>query len=183
MDAGTAAVLGALVGSVATIGAALATGWAQREGVRITARSEHRRERREPRQGAYQEFISSALSLHSQIHVFAGEAELVPEAISSDEYSQFHALASAVEQKSITVALAGPREVTEAALKIGRLSIDIASNIGAVGLIHANDEGSDERFRWKMRKVIADHAVLFESAVDNFVLLAQAALDDDGSRK
>lgn len=56
-------MLGALAGSVATIGAALATGWAQREGARITARSEHRRQRLEPRTAIYKEFISHATQL------------------------------------------------------------------------------------------------------------------------
>ncbi|WP_143050217.1 hypothetical protein [Streptomyces sp. 2231.1] len=182
MDAGTAAVLGALAGSVATIGAAMAAGWAQREGARIVARSQHRREMREARHGAYEKFISSMLSLHAQTSIFQGDAEMVPEEMSNESYSQLHQLATSVERNSVAVALAGPKEVTEAALKIARMSVELVGQIGFVQLgTDMSDERQVNRWRWRLSKVIADHAVLFENSLDDFVYLAQAALDDDGS--
>jgi hypothetical protein len=67
MDAGLAAVLGALAGAVATTGAAFATGWATREQAKIAARGEHRRQRRDARHGVYKEFISTASELRKVV--------------------------------------------------------------------------------------------------------------------
>lgn len=119
MDAGLAAVLGALAGSVATIGAALATGWSQREGARIAARSEHRRERREPRHEVYRQFIAEANHMGQQAAVYCTlGAALRPDYYTEARTQRVHEMTRLIQSKATESALAGPKDVTESALKI-----------------------------------------------------------------
>ncbi|MGW0987914.1 hypothetical protein ACWD46_17045 [Streptomyces sp. NPDC002486] len=171
MDAGLAAVLGALAGSVATIGAALATGWAQRESARITVRSEHRRERREPRHGVYKEFISEASRMCDEVGIFATYDMFPPDLVTENRAQRIEGAADSVKEKWVEVALAGPREVAEVASKIERLSNGLAFRIRAYQ--RAASTGMMERIKLE--------AVEIEESLDRLVFLAQAALDDDGS--
>ncbi|MDT3724263.1 hypothetical protein ROS62_04925 [Streptomyces sp. DSM 41972] len=63
MNAVVAALLGTLLGALATIGAAVVSGWAQREGARISARAQHVKDRHEPRREAYKAFIEVTTNL------------------------------------------------------------------------------------------------------------------------
>lgn len=182
MDAGTAAVLGALAGSTATIGAALATGWAQREGARIAARSEHRRERREPRQNTYKRFIAAASDMRSAVGIYGLDVDLGSDAIDEHLSEEWSTLAHKVGSESLDVALAGPEQVTTAAIKIASLSSEIRGSVNLI--VHLASEGTPERIRLSkhMRKKLKSEVNKFEEAVEGFVLRAQAALDDDGSR-
>ncbi|MFD5567981.1 hypothetical protein [Streptomyces cadmiisoli] len=185
MDAGTAAVLGALAGSVATIGAALATGWAQREGARITARSEHRRERREPRHNVYKEFIAEASRMRNLVGVFAIGAEMIdriPLRFLSDEFiSDLFNLSDIVKSKSTDAALAGPREIAEAATRVANLSHELVIDLKALKEVSEDDESHDGQFLRHVQEVTYASARAFRNSLDEFILCAQAALDDDGT--
>jgi hypothetical protein len=181
MDAGLAAVLGALAGSVATIGAAIATGWAQREGARITARSEHRRERREPRHDLYKEFISKANLIKHQAGTYVAlEDGLTPDYVDEDQARFMLDSSSEIEKKATEVALAGPKKVTEAVLSIARLSNELAITVYS---FRSWAESRHERIREHQRKKIIALSLDYESSLADFILRAQSALDDDGSLK
>ncbi|MEJ8647337.1 hypothetical protein WKI65_04460 [Streptomyces sp. MS1.AVA.3] len=181
MDAGTAAVLGALAGSIATIGAALATGWAQREGARITARSEHRRERREPRHDIYKEFISEANQLSHQTGLYLSfDVDLMPDDITEDRRQLLSGVSAALDEKALEAALAGPKRVTEAALETARLSHRL---VGSALNFQGLTEERHQRMRDSVRKSLLAICRRYERSLEGFVFQAQSALDDDGSRK
>ncbi|MFC8173085.1 hypothetical protein [Streptomyces sp. NPDC057325] len=181
MDAGLAAVLGALAGSVATIGAAFATGWAQREGARITARSEHRRQRREPRYAAYRELIAAGSVMRGHIALSGLDEETLLGELNVEEYRNLLLEdARDLKEKATNVALAGPRKVTGVAINIDRLSWELAVILTSIHKLNT-PEGQ------AMRQRVERHAERVASDLvrhlENFVLSAQAALDDDGSRR
>jgi hypothetical protein len=180
MDAGLAAVLGALAGSVATIGAALATGWAQRESARITARSEHRRERREPRQAVYREFVEVGSIMRGLTARYSINEEAIPPTLNEEERQHLFAAVDMVREKATDAALAGPEKVTAVAIRIERLSIEIAAILNAMDQLNAPGE---EQRRLRIRKHVVRLASELSDKLDNFLVHAQQALDDDGSRK
>ncbi|MET8403476.1 hypothetical protein [Streptomyces sp900116325] len=182
MDAGTAAVLGALAGSVATIGAALATGWAQREGARITARSEHRKERREPRYGVYKDFIAEASRMNDRVGLFTVTYDSFPfERIDVLFASRCEEAADAVKEKWIEVALAGPKEIAETASRLERLSNALIFRVLGLRQYVSGERVTDEEGMRRIRERIGREAEEFEQLLDKLIFLAQAALDDDGS--
>jgi hypothetical protein len=180
MDAGTAAVLGALAGSVATIGAALATGWAQREGARIAARAEHRRERRGPRQDVYKEFISAASAFRAESRRYT-YLEIMPDVIDDYEVNSVGEAASAMKDCALSVALAGPRRVSQEAIKIENLAKELAADVKLLQLATGYTGEGRERVERDYRRNILKAARKVDQAIDGFLLRAQAALDDDGS--
>ncbi|WP_128380239.1 hypothetical protein [Streptomyces cavernae] len=123
MDAGLAAVLGAVAGALATTGAALATGWAMREQAKITARAEHRRQRREPRSDIYKRFIDAARDMehHTRPGSLIDQPEDDPEVM--DHYAvRLGETAYQVREAWIEVALAGPSAVEKIASQIDQCS-------------------------------------------------------------
>ncbi|MGI5511134.1 hypothetical protein [Streptomyces sp. CA-106131] len=185
MDAGTAAVLGALAGSVATIGAALATGWAQREGARITARSEHRRQRREPRHGAYKAFIAEASGFRDYVGVFTVSYTVFPyDRVDVMFSGRCEELADAVREKWVDVALAGPKKLADIATSLERLSnVLVFRVVGLRRLLDSEGRTQETSTYDSIKELIAKDAEEFESELDRFISVAQATLDDDGSLK
>lgn len=174
-------MLGALAGSVATIGAALATGWAQREGARISARSEHRRERREPRLVAYKEFISAASEFRAQAGLFAYN-DFAFDGVDETTADMLYEAARAVKKSALEVALAGPRKVSKEVIKIERLSDQLSTYV--LAYMHTMENTSlHGRLRRGYQKSAVTAARRVNRAIGRFVLQAQAALDDDGSAK
>lgn len=112
MDAGLAAVCGALAGSIATTGAAFVAGWWQRENARLQARSEHVRQRRQPREAVYSEFVSQVTKF-SEVY---GPSAPPGVALFGAERSQHVVdLYLDLRPQTIAVALAGPDEMAELA--------------------------------------------------------------------
>ncbi|WP_371796028.1 hypothetical protein [Streptomyces sp. NBC_01718] len=103
MDAGIAAVLGAVTGSISGVIGSITAGRAQREGVRMTVRSDHAKERHQPRRDAYRAFLQVLLDLDARLNTPAYE-DSTPE-----EEKQ---LRSDLDSRWIDVALAGPEEIT-----------------------------------------------------------------------
>jgi hypothetical protein len=182
MDAGLAAVLGALAGSVATIGAALATGWAQREGARITARSEHRRQRLEPRTAIYKEFVSHANAMHATASRFIVD----PEALDLDEIDekllrQITSAAKGIENAWADVALAGPESVAACAGEIYANSIRMTIALNEVSKRNSGRIEPNSGRELAARVAVSDSAHRLWEKIDEFAPLARKALDDDGS--
>ncbi|MFF1275144.1 hypothetical protein ACFVZC_17280 [Streptomyces marokkonensis] len=182
MDAGLAAVLGALAGSVATIGAALATGWAQREGARITARSEHRRQRLEPRTAIYREYLKHATDLRAAVHHFSNVEALQIDQIDDDTARRIYTSVENLRAAWPDVALAGPDSIFEAAAGIYGSSLSVA-----LAVREARNYGRDGRMvnegrELAIRTGVARHSKELWEGIDKFVMVAQEALDDDGSR-
>ncbi len=177
MDAGLAAVLGALAGSVATIGAALATGWAQRESALITVRSEHRRDRREPRQNAYKEFISIAHRMRNLTAAWAVDVNLTPE-IDDTREEAWSQTERTLKQVATDAVLAGPTPVAKAAIELTQSATQLVINLKTYRQCVAEGQG---RLVREMRRQLFVSATEFDAALSGFMLIAQSALDDDGS--
>ncbi|WP_217134815.1 hypothetical protein [Streptomyces sp. AC558_RSS880] len=177
MDAGLAAVLGALAGSVATIGAALATGWAQREGARITARSEHRRQRLESRSAVYKQFLLRANDLR---------AAILPHAENPGVRISFHVdiervelAANKVREVWSDVALAGPQSVAKCANSIRVASYLILISVGQIKEGSSEGDGSTPGYQAEL--ILIDQCEHLGKLLDEFESVARKALDDDGS--
>ncbi|MFF4907201.1 hypothetical protein ACFY2T_20280 [Streptomyces sp. NPDC001260] len=190
MDAGLAAVLGALAGAVATTGAALATGWSAREQAKIAARAEHRRQRRDARQVVYEEFISAALAHENHAgRIFVAP---VPEdaagldlVVRGCGYSNWDAISTESHGHHINllkfstrVQLAGPKEITRAAMQVNEHSGRVMSSFLEIpaGLLGA--EPLPDRFRKGLSRWLE-----LEDAISNFTEVARLALDDDGTSR
>lgn len=188
MDAGVAAVLGALAGAVATTGAAIATGWAAREQAKIAARGEHRRERRDSRQMIYEEFITTA----SAQEAHAARFFLAP--VPTDEeglnlalrgsgntdiealWNESHRLWTELLKLSTRVRLAGPRMMSQAAISVCDCSHDVMEatmtvDNGLIGGEPISVRFEKGRERW----------MKLDKAIDDFIERARISLDDDGT--
>ncbi|MEU5268062.1 hypothetical protein AB0G77_05815 [Streptomyces hygroscopicus] len=188
MDAGVAAVLGALAGAVATTGAALATGWSAREQAKITARGEHRRQRRDSRQAVYEEFITTA----SAQEAHAARFFLAP--VPTDEqgldlalrgsgnadtetlWNESHRLWIELLKLSIRVKLAGPQMMSEAASAVCDCSHDVMDATMTVS--HGLIGGDSISVRFEKGR---ERWVKLDNAIDDFIDKARISLDDDGT--
>ncbi|MCX4865703.1 MULTISPECIES: hypothetical protein [unclassified Streptomyces] len=111
MDAGLAAVFGALAGSAGTIGAAFATGWAQRSATRITVRAEHVRQRNQPRREAYIEFMTIAREAMEHTISALAFTEMDPGTITEQRLDELRDLLVTLDNRRLMVAFAGPPSI------------------------------------------------------------------------
>ncbi|MEU8619939.1 hypothetical protein [Streptomyces sp. NPDC048623] len=188
MDAGLAAVLGALAGAVATTGAAVAAGWAQREVARITARSQHRKERLQSRQSHYREFASAAYTVRDLVKRSVGHRE--SSHVVTDQFSQELQTAwKALQGARLDVVLSGPDQVGMAAQKLEELASEVSREARVfivMGMLETQGvvmSESDRRDRHEALMFVQNSATAFEEKVGEFERLAQAALEDDGSAR
>jgi len=110
MDAGIAALLGAAVGSLATIGAAMVSG-------RATARSQFHQSRRQHRRDAYVNYLGALhdrdIAMDAVLHALQPET---PDLRDVDEkVRRFVVLARDVHRAVEVVSLEGPPPIVEAA--------------------------------------------------------------------
>jgi hypothetical protein len=180
MDAGLAAVLGAGAGALATTGAALATGWASREQAKIGARAEHRRQRREPRQGLYKQFIDAAstaewyMAMLPLLIAMAKQEDPLEEPTATEHAQRCRALADDVKKAWLDVVLAGPAEVAQTASGIEECCRKLA--ICADAFAEGQVSSSLEHDCRELMKRLSDQLPLF-------ITQAREALDDDGTAK
>lgn len=121
MDAGLAALLGAAVGSLATLGAAIVTGRAQ-------ARSQHDQWRRQHRRDAYAGYLGA---LHNRDIAMDAVREALrpdrPDLPDIDAKTQhFVALAREVHRAGEVVILEGPASMAEAGDRVTQASGDLS---------------------------------------------------------
>ncbi|MFJ9160037.1 hypothetical protein ACIRPS_24920 [Streptomyces griseoviridis] len=190
MDAGLAAVLGALAGSAATIGAAMAAGWSAREQSKMAARSEHLRQRRDARQAVYEEFINAA-----NAHADLTKLLLAPVPQEYDDFERMRLLPRGMDWASVVrndkamfesiskistrVQLAGPKSVSTAAAKVEETAQDVSVSISLMTLETDIPGMPSLADRWQEGAVkYCDYS----DAVESFFELARIALDDDGTK-
>ncbi|MFE3940867.1 proline dehydrogenase [Streptomyces sp. NPDC059118] len=121
MDAGLAALLGAAVGSLATLGAAIVNG-------RAAARSQYAQWRRQHRRDAYADYLSA---LHDRDLAMDAVFEVLrpddPDLRKADEEAQrFVALAREVHRVAEVVIIEGPLSMAAAADRIARASGELS---------------------------------------------------------
>ncbi|MEV8627533.1 hypothetical protein [Streptomyces sp. NPDC051079] len=186
MDAGLAAVCGALAGAVATTGAALSTGWAQREAARIAARSQHRKERIQSRQSHYREFVSSAYKVRDLAR--RSNSHRDSHNVVTDQFSQELQTAwAALQEARLDVVLSGPDQVSIAAQQIEELASEVtreARVFVVMGMLETQGitmSESDRRDRHDALSFVQGFAPSIEERIRDFERLAQSALEDDGS--
>ncbi|MCD9879676.1 hypothetical protein [Streptomyces guryensis] len=188
MDAGVAAVLGALAGAVATTGAAFATGWSAREQAKIAARGEHRRQRRDSRQVVYEEFIATATTQEAHAARFflapvptdqetfdlalRGSGNADAEAL----WNECHRRWTELLKLSTRVKLAGPRMMSEAASAVCDCSHDVMESTMTVD--HGLIGGEPISVRFEQGR---EHWIKLDHAIDEFIEKARISLDDDGT--
>ncbi|MBY8342536.1 proline dehydrogenase [Streptomyces spinosirectus] len=122
MDAGLAALLGAAVGSLATVGAAWVNGHA-------TARSQSDQWRRQHRRDAYATYLGA---LHDRDVAMDAVLDAVePESLDlrdvDEKVRRFVELAREVHRAAEVVILEGPHSMAEAVDRVGRASGDLSS--------------------------------------------------------
>ncbi|MER6189605.1 hypothetical protein [Streptomyces cyaneofuscatus] len=177
MDAGLAAVLGAIAASMGSVAAA----FAQHETARISARADHRRERRQPRHDTYRLFIQKVL--------------LVKERVAYDGYedttfNEEEALIKAVHESWIDVSLLGPQPVISAASRLRDDALGVIELMAITRhlqerLSYMDDE--DDTLEGELEKYSSSVDHLYDAAqtltksTDQFSTAASASLDDDGT--
>ncbi|WP_328408809.1 hypothetical protein OG542_05835 [Streptomyces violaceus] len=176
MDAGLAAVLGALAGAVATTGAAFATGWATREQAKIAARAEHRRQRRDARQAVYEDFINAIDELHQKTSLIeeTHSVELSPQ--------QAGSLSDSIGKLCTKVMLAGPAHISKRASAI---RLHATGLILALVIIEAQAQAdtdiTTETANEDWMKAVSFKDKLAQE-IAGFSTDAQTVLDDDGTK-
>jgi hypothetical protein len=163
MDAGLAAVCGALAGSLGTIGAALASGRAQRAGAEIAARAEHRKSRRDPREAAYKDYAASVAVLL--------DWEYYDDEPSQDD--ELHPLLVDIRKAWTEVIFAGPLAVKGPADRLMDACVAFR-----VAVRERAETDFDSPIAW-----VFDARGEIRVCLSLFVDTAQIALDDDGSRR
>ncbi|MEU7642064.1 hypothetical protein AB0C11_39630 [Streptomyces sp. NPDC039016] len=180
MDAGIAAVCGAIAGSFGTVAAALATGWAQREGARITARAAHVKDQRQPRYDAYKELLRSGRDL----------ALLPPSGAVDDDMADCATeLIGRIDDAGLEVVLLGPASVIDICLKLlseaHELHHKIKSCAATGNLPGATDETDDPNTPYahyvRLLDVVDARSHDLSVTLDGFAVLAQRAIGNDGS--
>lgn len=190
MDAGLAAVLGALAGAVATTGAAFATGWSAREQAKMAARAEHLRQRRDARQAVYEEFIAAAAAHSDLTKILLLPApedfddierlRLLPDGMDlQDVIRESKSLHKNLREIATRVQIAGPKEVSTAATAVEDKSRDVTASLGVMP-VPAPVEVPDWTLPQKWREGCT-HFVNFSGAISKFTESARIALDNDGT--
>lgn len=165
------------------VGAALAAGWLQREGVKISARAEHRRQQQDARRSVYKEFIAATDAVAVKVAIPL-HRDSIPVILFTVEYmEELSGLLERLRAAWLEVVLTGPKALLEIATEIR----DSANRIQGCSLIFSAIRAAREhdpvdwpvppdrqveQFKRGMVEIPAD--------VQRFALAAQDALDDAG---
>ncbi|MFD6477759.1 hypothetical protein ACFWEH_30110 [Streptomyces anulatus] len=182
MDAGLAAVCGALAGAVGTAAAAFTTGLAQREAARITARMEHRKDRRQPRYDAYREFIDAVSSLID-----------VPRTAVLPVDQRVAEIGTRIKEAWLTVSVLGPDSAQRSASGVRAEALKFETTIlacqGSDRIHFDNFWMNRERPESERMQATIMQAELgfggseLDEHLQEFISAVQSVLDDDGSRR
>ncbi|WP_406740157.1 hypothetical protein [Streptomyces atratus] len=182
MNAVLATLLGTLAGAIATIGAATATGWAQREGARIAARANHRTERRQPRHDAYAAVLKAAMAIRERVDLESYE-DTSPE--------EEERLMEGISNGWLELSLLGPPSAVISASGLRTTAHDIVVLMRKARVLGQrfleSDEDDEVAFEAAERAysttvdTIANSAIRLQETITKFALAASAALDEDGT--
>jgi hypothetical protein len=183
MVAVIAALLGTLLGSLATIGAAVVSGWAQREGARISAKSQYVQNRHQPRRESYRAFIEVATDLKEYFTPLRNYER--------PNLSEQESLRKEINARWVDLSLLGPADVITGASHVRDIALDLVRQIGVAGYeefvflrVDEDDEDRHEAAQYRYEAVLDELMAtvrLLSDAIDEFALVASAALDDDGT--
>ncbi|WP_143074789.1 hypothetical protein [Streptomyces mangrovisoli] len=181
MDAGVAAVLGAVTGSISGVIGSITAGRAQREGVRMTVRSEHAKERHQPRRDAYKAFLQVLLDL---------EARLTMDAYEDSTPEEEKQLRSELDARWIDVVLAGPEAVTVVGYVVRNAVDDVFAHMAECRQLMQRaiedyaDEDEEEAARQEYEDSLNrlhEFTQLLVDSVNAFGTVASKILDRDGT--
>ncbi|WP_164274356.1 hypothetical protein [Streptomyces rubrogriseus] len=183
MDAGLAAVCGALAGALGAVGAAWATSRAQWKSARLTVRAEHLRQRHDNRAAHYKTLLSAVSDLQGALNggsYFPGnELHRFTEEYCDAVETCVKKLRDAVEN----VALFGPREPRDLAIRIFRtaeITMWAVFELGSINSASGVTYPEPEDVRRSLTTVRSGKDNLSE-LLDAFSESARVALDDDGT--
>ncbi|MFF7051077.1 hypothetical protein ACFY94_22225 [Streptomyces griseorubiginosus] len=180
MDAGLAAVLGALAGAAGTTGAAFAASWATREQARIAARSEHRRQRREPRLEIYKNFIQSANSVADHLRTLSSRSgERRIGTISTEYLDELERLVGDLSEQRDSAMLAGPDLISELGENVALRAIHVHLILQGWWLASQRSGSNGEE---SLNEAVAEIQEYIDR-IRSFAREARDTLDDDGSKK
>ncbi|WP_149829693.1 proline dehydrogenase [Streptomyces tailanensis] len=170
MDAGLAALLGAAVGSIATLAAAIVTGRAQ-------ARAQHDQWRRQHRRDAYASYLSA---LHDRDIAMDAILDALrsdnPDLADVDEkIRRFIALAREVHRAAEVVILEGPASLAEVASRVTHASSDLSH---IMRRMTENAHAGDSTRKAEDTALAAERERILYQAVKNFRLAARSVIDN-----
>ncbi|MEV7278105.1 hypothetical protein [Streptomyces sp. NPDC093111] len=178
MDAGLAAVCGALAGAAGAVGAAFMTSRAQWKGARLAARAEHVRQRRDERAERYRDFHKSALEFGRVLNRLSYNYD---PAVFTSRFGDAVVDANELCQVAgMEVHFSGPRSVGKA-VRATLAEMNWITNQVRYLCVTSRDgmpSGGQESFA-EMQRAIEKVEDLFEA----FSLKAADALDDYGERR
>lgn len=177
-------MLGALAGAMATTGAALATGWSQRESARIAARAEYQRQRHQSRHTAYKSFIASTQSLSYASRTFRRQ-EIPVDAFTDSVVETFASAESEIKEAWLEVVLSGPAEVSRRAAPLLHAS-NLLKNASFIlnrmrTFQHALPVG--EPTLEELIDTVREAAFTISRETGRFIEAAEEALSKDGSER
>ncbi|MFI9247148.1 hypothetical protein ACIGXF_32275 [Streptomyces sp. NPDC053086] len=180
MDAGLAAVLGAVTGAVSTLLASVVTGWSQRAGTRITVRAEHRRDVREVRRTAYRGFLAAAGPVEEMVvnfHRLSGvPLHLFTPGLVSRSEELYRSLDSAWRE----VVLNSPVEVLQHATAVKEKALDLLTFVKD-GASHLERSAPSVEFDAETVGTFLESTRTIEDDMSGFRRQAAEALLDDGT--
>lgn len=181
MDAGLAAVLGAVAGSVGGVIGSLAAGRAQREGVRMTLKAEHYKERHQPRREAYRAFLQVLLDL---------EARATMDDYEDTTRREERDIRDNLDARWIDLTLAGPEAVAIIGSAVRDHADSVIHQMGECRelvqqlLQDHDDEDAEEAARLEYEESLNTLGELNRELIDGINIFGTAAsriLDQDGT--
>ncbi|MCX4831196.1 hypothetical protein OG746_20890 [Streptomyces sp. NBC_01016] len=185
MDAGIAAVFGALAGSISGVIGSIAAGRAQRDGVRMTVRAENFKERHQPRREAYRAFLEVLRALEARLNSPAYEDS------TREEERQFK---EDLDARWIDVVLAGPEPLAIIGSVVHDAVDDMIAHLGECRQLlkqwlEETDEEDEDAFE-AARKAYEDAMNETDScrrqlvdAINTFGVACARMLDRDGTER
>ncbi|MGW0633583.1 hypothetical protein [Streptomyces sp. NPDC002758] len=189
MDAGLAAVLGAVAGAIGTSLAGVSTGWASQQQAKIAARSAHQLERRQSRETAYRAFMRAADTLHEHVAPMVsswGMAEgfVIRRTPNQDFCDEAAAHGGVLRDAWLEVSLLGPSSVLDPAVSVLELGKDVFGGCSLVFMLSHIDLSEEPEMRDEIayaQQRTRDATSQFGKKIQEFGKSAQRALDDDGA--
>ncbi|MGQ4727193.1 proline dehydrogenase [Streptomyces sp. Ju416(a)] len=168
MDSGLAALLGAAVGSAATLGAAIVNG-------RFQARSQHAQQSRQHRRDAYTRYLGALhdrdLALDAVLDALRPDR---PDLIAVEELTaRFVTLAREVHKTCEVVILEGPATVTAVAERVTNASADLSYVMRSMA---ENARAGDTTRKAELSALATERERALYEAVKEFRLAARAAI-------
>ncbi|MEU7576717.1 proline dehydrogenase [Streptomyces sp. NPDC041068] len=169
MDAGLAALLGAAVGSLATLGAAVVNG-------RTQARSQHDQWRRQHRRDAYASYLSSLhdrdIAMDAVLDALRSDDPDLPNV--DEKIRHFVTLAREVHRAVEVVVLEGPDPLVAAAERITHASNDLSHVMRQMA---ENARAGDTTHKAEAAALANERERFLYQAIKNFRLAASSTLD------